>query len=339
MKRSFHPESKETLDLVMEFSSELKKDPTEEGRIKMLPEGVTMECDLDGKQLLISFNEEYKKMDNVREVLVRQGIVDTFLQIPAIDAVVFEIAGEPLKENFEDETSPEIGRMTRESFVSDVSDNMHTFKYIPLSLYFANEDGTKLIKQTVSVAYSSTKPLERLVIEQLIEGPSKKGFYSTIPKETKLLSVSIKDGICYVNLDKGFLDLSTDVDEEIPIYSIVNSISDMCKINKVQISIEGKTDLTYRDNISFETTFERNLDIIEIEENESEIIQAPANLDKEENVGVEGVLNNIQVESDKSIEEPQTESADPQSAEPATDQTEPAEPPTDTEAYVPEGGT
>ena len=45
--------------------------------------------------------------------------------------------------------------------------------------------------------------LEKLVMEQLIEGPRKSGLLATIPSETKLITITVVDGVCYVNLVSG----------------------------------------------------------------------------------------------------------------------------------------
>ena len=69
--------------------------------------------------------------------------------------------------------------------------------------YFSSKDGTTLVKETRTVHYSTNISLEKLVMEQLIEGP-KKGATATIPSETKIITLSVMDGICYVNLDNNF---------------------------------------------------------------------------------------------------------------------------------------
>lgn len=48
--------------------------------------------------------------------------------------------------------------------------------------------------------------LERLVVEQLLAG-SQNGGLSVMPKNTKVLNVSLTDNTCYVNLDSGFISL------------------------------------------------------------------------------------------------------------------------------------
>ena len=100
-------------------------------------------------------------------------------------------------------------------------------------------------------------------MEQLIAGPPFEGAYPTIPSETKLLNISIKDNICYVNLDEGFLGTGYNVIESIPVYSIVNSLIENTDAQKVQISINGETNRMFRESINFDTLFEKNEGLIE----------------------------------------------------------------------------
>ena len=75
--------------------------------------------------------------------------------------------------------------------------------------------------------------------------------------------MAVRDGICYVNLDEGFLETGYNVTEGIPVYSIVNSLIRNTDAQKVQISINGETNRIFRESISFDTVFERNEDLIE----------------------------------------------------------------------------
>ena len=78
---------------------------------------------------------------------------------------------------------------------------------------------------------------------------------------TKLLSVSLNENICYINFDSTFLNNTLEVNEYIPIYSIVNSLSEISSVSKVQITINGSQDVMFRDIVSLNTQFERNLEI------------------------------------------------------------------------------
>lgn len=75
--------------------------------------------------------------------------------------------------------------------------------------------------------------------------------------------MTTKDGICYVNLDKSFLNQKDKVTSDVAIYSIVNSLVELSNVNKVQFSVDGDTNVNYRDNTSLAVPFERNLDIMQ----------------------------------------------------------------------------
>ena len=63
-----------------------------------------------------------------------------------------------------------------------------------------------------------------------------------------------------MNFDASFLNNSLDVKEYIPVYSIVNSLAAVSSVNKVQIAVNGSQDVMFRDSISLNQLFERNLD-------------------------------------------------------------------------------
>ena len=106
--------------------------------------------------------------------------------------------------------------------------------------------------------------MERLVVEQLIAGVGEgEKAFPTINPGTKIVSVNVKDGICYVNLDNAFLTQIYNVTPEVTIYSITNSLVEIANVNKVQISINGDRNITYKECINFSSVFERNLELVE----------------------------------------------------------------------------
>ena len=109
----------------------------------------------------------------------------------------------------------------------------------------------------------SSISMERLVIEQLLKGPASDESYPTINPSTKLLSITVKDGVCYLNFSKDILTPVNNVTSDVTIYSIVNSLVEVSNINKVEISIEGSKELKFRDKYELTTLFERNLDLVQ----------------------------------------------------------------------------
>ncbi len=113
-----------------------------------------------------------------------------------------------------------------------------------------------------NVVYNSNISLEKLVVEKLVQGPMTQGAYPTINPTTKIVSVTVKDGTCYVNLSNEFLSQPYNVASDVTIYSITNSLVELSNVNRVQISVNGETNISYRENMSLNNVFERNLDIL-----------------------------------------------------------------------------
>lgn len=217
---------------------------------------------LDRKQLYLDFSAEYLEMDKVKEVLVRAAIVKTMVQLEEVSFIGFRVAGEPLT----DSRGMNIGLMNENTFLDNMGSEENATKIVNLNLYFANKTGDKLTPQSTVLEYSANVAVEKIVVEQLITGPTEKGYYPTIPQDTKVMSVTTKDGVCYVNLDIGFTAQGYDVLGQVTIYSIVNSLTELPGITSVQILVNGETNINYKDSISLESTFQMNQEIVEKEE-------------------------------------------------------------------------
>ena len=258
--RTYQPEGNTTEELLGEFLECLRESSGDPEEKPAIPDSVGLvDYTLEKGQLSLCFNLAYLDMNPLYEILCRSAIVRTLCQIPEVENVSFMVEDSPLM----DSNETPIGSLNEESFVENAGDEINTYTMTTLQLYFANETGDRLVGERVEVRYSSNMSVEKLVGERLIKGPITKDAYPAIPSETKLVSISTKDGICYVNLDEGFLEQGYDVLEQIPVYSIVNSLTEIPGISKVQILINGETNLTYQESIRLETIFERNLDLIE----------------------------------------------------------------------------
>ena len=77
------------------------------------------------------------------------------------------------------------------------------------------------------------------------------------------MGVTVADGVCYVNLNKAYLDMAPNMLAEIPVYSIVNSLTRTGNVKQVQISIGGETKVKYLDSVSLDQFFVQNLSFVE----------------------------------------------------------------------------
>lgn len=212
-----------------------------------------------GTILTVDLNPAYESQDTARKLLIRAGITKTMTQNPGITAVAVNVDGKPIY----DSTGNEIGAMTAGMYVDDSADDISNYRSTSMTLYFTNERGDTLIPEYRDVYYSVNTPVEQAVVNELLQGPSSIVLFRTIPAETNVLNVTIQDDICYVNFDEGFLNNTLKNDPEVQIYSIVNSLSKVCQVEKVAFSVNGSSQVTLKDKISLDTVFSPNMELVE----------------------------------------------------------------------------
>lgn len=240
-------------------------------RLSVMPEKLEYKAPLTGNvnlldysisedRLILNFDEKYRQQQVTTEILVRAAIVRSLTQLEEIDYVSFQVLGEPLT----DATGAVVGVMNADMFIDNAGNEINTYEKVKLVLYFTDEEGDCLKTVNRSVVYSSNIPMERLVVEQLIAGPKEREeAFPTVNPGTKIVSVNVKDGICYVNLDNTFMTPVNNVLSEVTVYSITNSLVELSNVNKVQISVNGDTNINYKEGISLSTIFERNLELVD----------------------------------------------------------------------------
>ena len=249
-------------DLIEELLTKLQSAPDSSKLRQTIPANVKVNSfKINGAYLYIDFSEEYKALKTTEEILVRAAIVKTLIQANVCSLVAFTINSEPLL----NASGNLVGSMSADSFVENPGKQINSSVETTLTLYFASKDGTGLVKETRTVHYSTNISMEKLIMEQLIEGPKKSGRLSTVPSATKLITVSVVDGVCYVNLGDSFKNQSADVNEEIVLYSIVNSLTEGQNVSKVQISVNGSTDGKLRYTYDLSKMYERDLSYLKEE--------------------------------------------------------------------------
>ena len=218
--------------------------------------------DIKDGNLTLNMDAAYKKLSSTEEILVRAALVRSFVQVVDINYVQFMVEGE----NLLDAGGMAVGYMNADSFIENDGKEINVYERANVTLYFATEDGEHLVAGQRQVIYNTNVSMEKMVMEQLIKGPSLAGYFPTINPETKILSVTNKDGTCYVNLSEEFLKQPYNVSTDVVIYSIANSLIDLPSVSRVQIQVGGSSKILYRETKSLEDPIERNLDIMLKEE-------------------------------------------------------------------------
>lgn len=250
----YTPRSEDAESLIEELLDKLSEDTGSVDYMKTIPAKIKVkDYRLDQeKNLSLYFDRDYSSLEGYEEILIRSAIVRTLLQIQGIDSITFYVSNEPLQ-NAAGET---IGSMNRESFIYDFGEETDSLLSTTLHLYFASADGASLVREDREVYYSSNIALEKLVMDNLLKGPDGENAVGIMPANTKLLNVSVTDGVCYVNLDATFLNQISGVSDQVIIYAIVNSLTELDNITKVQILINGSSNVIYHDGFDLNTLLE-----------------------------------------------------------------------------------
>lgn len=254
-KVAYNPEETTAEYMLKDMMQQINQKEDDVERISLLPDDVQMNYSVEGEVLVVNFNSQYTQMSKAREILVRAGVVKTFLQVPGISAVRFTVENQDLT----DSKGESVGEMTADTFAEFSGNEPDAYCSTTFTLYFTDKDGQNLVKEQRTVRYRRSIPKERIVLEQLMKGPMEKGHYPTIPENTEILDVTIADRICYVAFDRVFSSYALDVSEKIPVYSVVNTLLDALEADKVQITVGASDKLDiFGQKMSLYRFYEKN---------------------------------------------------------------------------------
>ena len=259
VKESCEPKGTTELEQVEFYLDKLKSMPSSGDYRQTIPTNVSV-LNIEYKDYLLTldFSKEYKEMSVTDEVLVRAAIVRTMMQVSGVSFVLIKVEGKPLT----DANGNYVGSMSEDSFLENPGAQINSSIETTLTLYFANQDGTGLCKETRKLRYSSNISMEKLVMEQLIDGPKDSHLQSTVPSEAKIISITAADGICYITFTDSFKNQNESITEDAVLFSIVNSLTELPNIDKVQISINGDISVKVRYLYPLSTMYERNDEIV-----------------------------------------------------------------------------
>lgn len=215
--------------------------------------------ELSGQVLSLNFDSAYLGLDSTTEILVRAAVVFSFTQLDEVSYVSFYVNNNPIR----DANGDTVVMVSSSDFIDKVGNNVNNYQNTTITLYFANYSGNKLRPEVRTGMYDSSQPLEKYIVEQLIKGPAEDGDYGTVPQNTDIRSISTNNGVCYVDFDSDFLSGASSVKDEVMVYSIVNSLTELSHISKVQISVNGDIDVELHNRFSLNRLLMKDLSYME----------------------------------------------------------------------------
>lgn len=184
---------------------------------------------------IVDFSDKIRLTTDADILLLSTSVLRTLTEIEGIERVLLTVDGG----DFENLAGYTIGIMNKSDIVYDTTPQV---KQQYFTLYFADLDSFKLVPETRKITVNEKETLEMQAMKELLKGPADKELSKTIPGETKILSVETKEGVCFVNLSQEFVSRHTGgtASEQLTIYSIVNTLTELTGVDKVQFLIEGQ---------------------------------------------------------------------------------------------------
>ena len=260
VKQPYTPENSGGDALIEELIHALGQVPKDVTSKKSIPDEIDPPAflvPLGGTAIRLNFDAKYNTLTGTKETLHRAAIVKTLCQVPEVTGVEFYIDQVALQEE-----GKVVGVMTSNTFIEGA--DYQTQQNIVLC--YANEKFDHLVAVDAMADYNGSTSLEKIIMDQLIEGPSNisdlnQTLYSVIPKGTVCNSIVTIDYCCYVDLSSEFLERMDGVDDKLIIYSIVNSLTSLPSVNKVKFTIDGEKVKSYGSVDNFDQYFEINYEL------------------------------------------------------------------------------
>ena len=227
--------------------------------VSAIPENVEIRSfEMGEGNLSIHFSRDYSSLTTTREALLRAAVVKTLTQIEGVDTVSFYILDDPLT----DASGNIMAAMSSSSIIDDFGAAQDAMMQTTLALYYANASGDALIREERIVHYNSSIPIEQVIMQYLAMEPLTEGARSVFVSGSKVASITTSDGICYVDMDSSILTQENGISNDVLIYSIVDSLTELDSIAHVRLGISGASTGTTGENGMIGGTYERSLALV-----------------------------------------------------------------------------
>ena len=185
----------------------------------------------DGQATInLMFNVDWEATDTYEMVLSKAAFVRTLTQIESVKKVVYEYT------DIANENSIVREELTNDSF-SDMDNFMNPHE--EYNIYMPDSTGQKLVQKTIDLDRSAPESLE----EQMVAGlrMSYDGTVVPLNEKTVVKSVTVDDAddVCTITFNESFADGTAGVDDEILVYSVVDSLMELEDVKSVQINVDN----------------------------------------------------------------------------------------------------
>lgn len=135
-----------------------------------------------------------------------------------------------------------------------------------VKLYFSESAGERLVSEERKIiALPQIGEEAKLILKELIEGPKDSSLNPTLPSETQIRAVYVKDNCFYVDFSSSLKEKHPggSTGELLTIYSIVNTLlENFPSQSQVQILIQGEPAETLAGHIDIRNPLSKNFSVV-----------------------------------------------------------------------------
>lgn len=231
--------------------------PESDGLYAPFPGGVTIQSitvDEDSRTARVDLSEQYGGLAGFDLTVADYCIALTLCQLPQVETVRVTVEGKFIP--YRDRQDLRTGDV----LLSGIAEEPDTFL---AALYFPSRTGGTLTAEYRQVTRADGgSPLE-IVMAELLRGPTDNAGSLPLPEGTQVRSLSVRDGICQVDLSAEFLVNAPEEEEQagLTLYALVNSLCALSGISQVRILIEGESVEAYG-GVSVSAPLSANYDLV-----------------------------------------------------------------------------
>lgn len=170
------------------------------------------------------FNADMENVDTYSVVLSKMAFVKTLSQIDSVQKIVYEVVDSANEKNIITE------ELTTDSF-ADMDNIMDSEKEI--RIYMPDTSGESLIEKSLILDYSAKESLPEQVMQGLCNAYD--GTTTPFNERTVVKSINLDNGLCTVTFNDEFVKGKDGIDDNVIVYSIVDSLLELSDIHKVQL--------------------------------------------------------------------------------------------------------
>ncbi|OON97216.1 MAG: hypothetical protein ATN36_03825 [Epulopiscium sp. Nele67-Bin005] len=215
---------------------------------------------LENNVVSVNFDKIYETLEVTEQMMIRASFVYTLTNLPFVNGVEFFVNNVALT----NKNGALIGIMDRENIgISALNPNPPTNSQL-VTLYFKRKNSDELAPEVREIKVNKDVPLEEYIIEELVKGPTSADLETTFPSDITILDIKTLENVTQVDFTSNmqFPELSTAEGEKLFVYSIVNSLTELSKIQQVSFLVGGEKQSNSLGTIDFNLLFERNETLI-----------------------------------------------------------------------------